>query len=467
MQNSTDDWVTVLSPTGDAWLMPAPGAPVKEDNVTAAPEIPAEPVDAEPDWLTRAAADVRQREEGEKEEHGSSSTPPVRKMAKVLHHVAERSMQSRTSFMSVLMFILLASLFGVSVRFHSLSERSAEVSEQAATYSVFANQARRVILLELRKELKGTETALAHAHDELTRVAAERRELEEEFRAAAAERKALQTETQSLEDALARSDAALTEARDELNEARANAEALSMSAEEARKKLSTIKGSTCMHTCTDLPATTVGAEERHELLRDARALVAEGVKARKHEREAWQRRVSEHQQQTKALGAALRQARQEAAATQTAREKERAAWHRQMRAANREKNHKPPRDEKLHGEKPKQKLPEKLREESTRRPDHGGTQGGHRRGRNHRHSRTYSRTHDVRSHSHGSPTAHSISDVSAPRWLGNIYSRHGAKHGAADDWQRSVAAWQSALEVSVGAIDLPFSSCAARAGVVA
>lgn len=456
MQNSPDDWVTVLSPTGDAWLMPAPGAPINEDNVAAAPETPAEPVDAEPDWLTRAAADVRQREEGEKEEHGSSSTPPVRRMAKVLHHVAERSMQSRTSFMSVLMFILLASLFGVSVRFHSLSERSAEVSEQAATYSVFANQARRVILLELRKELKGTETALAHAHDELTRVAAERRELEEEFRAAAAERKALQTETQSLEDALARSDAALTEARDELNEARANAEASSMSAEEARKKLSTIKGSKCMHTCTHLPAAIVGAEERHELLRDARALVAEGEKARKHEREAWQRRVSEHQQQTQALGAALRQARQEAAATQTAREKERAAWHRQMRAAKREKNHKPPRDEKLHGEKPKQELPEKLREESTLRPDHGGTQGGRRRGRNHRHSRN----HDVRSHSHGSPTAHSISDVSAPRWLGNIYSRYGA----VDDWQRSVAAWQSALEGSVGAIDLPFSSCAARAG---
>jgi hypothetical protein len=212
-----------------------------------------------------------------------------------------------------------------------------------------------------------------------------------------------------------------------------------------------------MHTCTHLPAAIVGAEERHELLRDARALVAEGEKARKHEREAWQRRVSEHQQQTKALGAALRQARQEAAATQTAREKERAAWQRQMRAANSwEKNHKPPRDEKLHGEKPKQELPEKLREESTRRPDHGGTQGGRRRGRNHRHSRN----HDVRSHSHGSPTAHSISDVSAPRWLGNIYSRYGA----VDDWQRSVAAWQSALEGSVGAIDLPFSSCAARAG---
>lgn len=456
MQNSPDGWVTVLSPTGDAWLMPAlGGASVNEDNVAAA-EIPAEPVDAEPDWLTRAAADVRQREEGETEAHGFSSTPPVRRMAKALHHVAERSMhrmQSRTSFMSVLMFMLLASLFSVSVRYTSLSVRSAEVSEQAATYSFFANQARRVILLELKKELKGTETALAHAHDELTRAAAERRELEEEFRAAGAERKALQIEKQSLEDALARSDAALTEARDELNEARANAEALSMSAEEARKKLSTIKGSSSVHTCTHQPAATVGSEERHELLRDARSLVAEGEKARKHEREAWQRRLSEHQQQTEALGAALRQARQEAAATQTAREKERAAWHRQMRAATKQKNHKPPRDEKLQGEKPKQKLPDELRAESTQRPDHEGIQGGRRRGRNHRHSGNRDR-----SHSHGGPTAHSIS-ASTPSWLSDIYSRYGA----VDDWQSSLAAWQSALGGSVGAKDWPFSSCAARA----
>ena len=47
---------------------------------------------------------------------------------------------------------------------------------------------------------------------------------------------------------------------------------------------------------------------------------------------------------------------------------------------------KPPRDEKLQGEKPKQKLPDELRAESTQRPDHEGIQGGRRRGRNHRHS---------------------------------------------------------------------------------
>jgi len=452
MPHVPDGWVAISSTGGDSWLMPAESTSEADDDILAG-DFTAVP-EAEPDWLSAAAAHVSQRN-GEAEEK-CDSPPPVqreRNRSLVLAAEPERRMPVPTStspFTTVLILVLLASLVHLSFSYQALSLRHAKMSERVETYSTLASQAKRIIL----EDLKGTETALAHAHAELLEAAAERRELEEEYRAAAAERESFKAETQSLEDALARSDTELTETRDELEAAKANVRAFSESAEEARKELAAARDSAC--TSPQRPVATVDEEERRELLREARAIVAEGEKARKQEREAWQRRLAEHRQQTEALEVMLQQARKEVLASEAAHKKEREALQRRTRAAARE--------EEEQGSSRRKKQKRAPSKEPPRRPDFAdGTQSGHRRGHgqnqgchgcDHGHGYSHSRG---QSHRRGTQLPKFI-PASTASWLGSLYSRYGA----VDDWQASLADWQSAVENSVGAMAWPFSSCAPR-----
>lgn len=122
-----------------------------------------------------------------------------------------------------------------------------------------------------------------------------------------------QAKNNELEEALSRSDAALSEARHLLGETRA---ALSTCAEQKPPKCP-----------PNHPPTEA---ERTELLQEARAVVAAGETARQNERKVWKSHIEGYKQQIEDLHGALLKAKQREAKVEDERKKEREAWQKRI-----------------------------------------------------------------------------------------------------------------------------------------
>lgn len=278
-----------------AWLKDADAA-VRVHRETSADEPPPlEPLSLEPVETLRPSDDSHPRTEvaGEAASKLPSTVRSGKSFTVWSYHLTPRRLGVAWKALVVL---LLLCLIGLNLR-----QPAVDTSHQSAS-------------TELHIALQ----ALVRAQDERTSA------------------EALCAATQAdLEGALQRSDAALSEAREKLDETLASLRQVSEEREDALREAEAAgrreKSCEARHKDTTRNAQrSIASEERSEMLREARAVVEASEKARKQEREAWQRRLRAREEDVEALRLALRQAKKDEAAAERARKQEREAWQRRL-----------------------------------------------------------------------------------------------------------------------------------------
>jgi len=442
-----DGWLAVESIGGDSWIVPAEPTSSEAEADAVEPEgveaivesiEAAKPAsqpqldlaegaqsDTEPEWLTDAQELVdspppirreRRREQvQERDAYSSEAASQLPWMAPL----ARRSTARLRLAWKPLVLVLLFSLCGDHLNIRHRLGSAIAAATMAKTHSALAQMpayACTSMMPVMMDEHNGGTCAAARD--------GARHALASKLEDLAAQRSA---EKQELEDALMRSDAALSEARHRFDEVR---EAY----HKASQELSAIKAQKPPVCPTPVPSSPdearFGTEERRELLEEARGLVKASEKARKQEREAWQRRLGERQQQIEVMREAYHQVSQELSAikaqerkNEDARKKEREAWQRRVRDGVRDGARGGVHDE----------------EQATASPK---AHGPRRRGRH--------------GHGHGH----------APRrssWEAAKEAADSARAEAAAAWQASLDAWQGSMEGWEGRA-WPFTSfCHGRA----